>query len=332
MPLPPPPQAYLLWEQAGKPDGADFGDRARQVLEGRLRAGATLADIEREFRAPPPQQQQAAPAQQRQAAAPAAPAPPPPPPVQPVVGRSMGMRERNPLDLIRRGDGSGGLLREKPRYLRTPLTHLLEAAQVAKEEGRITWYRVRGRGRRACWPGGPGRRTLAWKAAGCCGGRVVPAEAERNRECRRPPTRAAGFRAALVSRPPLSSLTRPPSPPPACPPQLYQLGDARELLVTVAQADPLNPDSAMTVDLTTTLPERSALVGAAGLLGWCWAAVQGAAGPAGLLLLLLLAVETTTLPKACELVGAAGLLARAGVALPAAAAAGVPPPLLLVLL
>lgn len=24
-------QAYILWEQAGKPDGADFGDRARQV-------------------------------------------------------------------------------------------------------------------------------------------------------------------------------------------------------------------------------------------------------------------------------------------------------------
>ncbi len=124
-----------------------------QALEQRLRSGSTIADIEREFRAPqpPPQQQQQAPAAPKaaakakapaKAAPPAAPAPPPPPPAQPVVGQSMGMRQRNPLDLIRRSDGSGALLSSKPKYLRTPLTSLLEQAQAEKDAGQLVWYRV----------------------------------------------------------------------------------------------------------------------------------------------------------------------------------------------
>lgn len=41
LPLPPQinTQAYILWEQAGKPQGADYGDAARRALEERLRAG-----------------------------------------------------------------------------------------------------------------------------------------------------------------------------------------------------------------------------------------------------------------------------------------------------
>ena len=35
-------QAYLLWEQAGQPDGADFGGQAREVLEKQVRAGASI--------------------------------------------------------------------------------------------------------------------------------------------------------------------------------------------------------------------------------------------------------------------------------------------------
>lgn len=229
-------QAYILWEQAGKPDGADFGDRARQVgggagidgavaghscwrgqwrygcrmqrsgaaptvcratpllkaeletcpsahlptpahhptpgcpqaLEQRLRSGATIADIEQEFRAPqpPPQQQQQAPAappKKAAAKAPAAPpaaapAPPPPPPsVTPVVGQSMGMRQRNPLDLIRRSDGSGQLMSSKPKYLRTPLASLLEQAQAEKDAGRLVWYRVSASGAAGRLWFGPGR-------------------------------------------------------------------------------------------------------------------------------------------------------------------------------
>ena len=45
----------------------------------------------------------------------------------------------------------------------------------------------------------------------------------------------------------------------ALPLQLYKLGDNRELLVTVNVADPANPESsAVTVDLTTTLPVTGA--------------------------------------------------------------------------
>lgn len=125
-----------------------------QALEQRLRAGATIADIEREFRAPqpPPQQQQqappkkasakAAPAPAKAAPAPAAPPPPRPPPAQPVVGQSMGMRQRNPLDLITRSEGSAALRSSKPKYLRTPLTSLLEQAQAEKDAGQLVWYRV----------------------------------------------------------------------------------------------------------------------------------------------------------------------------------------------
>lgn len=36
-------QAYILWEQAGKPDGADYGDSAKRALEERLRAGKRCA-------------------------------------------------------------------------------------------------------------------------------------------------------------------------------------------------------------------------------------------------------------------------------------------------
>ena len=47
-------QAYILWEQAGKPDGADFGDRARQVGGGAgideqwlgIRAGAASGGMD----------------------------------------------------------------------------------------------------------------------------------------------------------------------------------------------------------------------------------------------------------------------------------------------
>lgn len=201
-----------------------------QALEQRLRSGATIADIEREFRAPqpPPQQQQQAPAaapKKAAAKAPAAPpqaapAPPPPPPATPVVGRSMGMRQRNPLDLIRRSDGSGQLMSSKPKYLRTPLTSLLEQAQAEKDAGRLVWYRVsaRGRGGRCLVLGA--QLTMATSEALCCTLQT----------------------ASPVTGPPFWL-------------QLYDLGDKRELLVTAQLEDPSNPDSTVTVDMTTTLPE-----------------------------------------------------------------------------
>ena len=150
-------QAYILWEQAGKPDGADFGVRARELLEGRLRAGESLQDVERSLREPQPQQaqqqQKQERKQERKQQQQQAPPPPPPPQAQAVVGQSMGMRSRNPLDLVNRS--TAPLLSEKKRAVRTPLTPLLEAMQG---DSSINWHRVRRGGRVGCWP------ALRWQA------------------------------------------------------------------------------------------------------------------------------------------------------------------------
>jgi hypothetical protein len=142
-------QAYLLWEQEGKPDGADFSEKARKLLEGRLRDGTSVADLEKQLKGPsPPKQQQAAPPQERkqeqhreerreekqQERKPEKAAT--------TVGKSMGQRQRNPLDFIKRSDGSSNaVMQAKPKYRRTPLTPLVEAAQADKG---LHWYRVRG--------------------------------------------------------------------------------------------------------------------------------------------------------------------------------------------
>ena len=47
-------QAYLLWEQAGRPDGADFAGDARATLEAQLHAGKSVQDIEDALNAPEP--------------------------------------------------------------------------------------------------------------------------------------------------------------------------------------------------------------------------------------------------------------------------------------
>ena len=48
-------QAYLLWEQAGRPDGADFAGDARATLEAQARAGKSVEEIEAALKAPEPQ-------------------------------------------------------------------------------------------------------------------------------------------------------------------------------------------------------------------------------------------------------------------------------------
>lgn len=46
-------QAYLLWEQAGMPQGADFSADARRVLAARVAKGASLEQIATELNMPP---------------------------------------------------------------------------------------------------------------------------------------------------------------------------------------------------------------------------------------------------------------------------------------
>lgn len=45
-------QAYLMWEQAGKPDGADFSYDARNQLQQQLASGKSVQDIENALRGP----------------------------------------------------------------------------------------------------------------------------------------------------------------------------------------------------------------------------------------------------------------------------------------
>ena len=58
-------QAYLMWEQAGKPDGANFSDDARRQLEQQLQSGKSVQDLERALKGPSdqPQQQEHQPAE-----------------------------------------------------------------------------------------------------------------------------------------------------------------------------------------------------------------------------------------------------------------------------
>ena len=51
-------QAYLMWEQAGKPDGANFSDDARRQLEQQLQSGKSVQELERALKGPPQQQGQ----------------------------------------------------------------------------------------------------------------------------------------------------------------------------------------------------------------------------------------------------------------------------------
>ena len=51
-------QAYLMWEQAGKPDGANFSDDARRQLEQQLQSGKSVQELERALKGPSDQAQQ----------------------------------------------------------------------------------------------------------------------------------------------------------------------------------------------------------------------------------------------------------------------------------
>ncbi len=48
-------QAYLLWEKAGRPDGADFSNDARKTLQQQLDGGMSLDQLEKSLKEPSPQ-------------------------------------------------------------------------------------------------------------------------------------------------------------------------------------------------------------------------------------------------------------------------------------
>ena len=45
-------QAYLMWEAAGKPDGADFAGDARRSLEAQLSSGMSVQQLEKSLKEP----------------------------------------------------------------------------------------------------------------------------------------------------------------------------------------------------------------------------------------------------------------------------------------
>ena len=125
-------RAYALWEAAGRPEGADFGDAARKDIAAMIRDGKSMDDIKNEIEVvaePEPlhvdvEQQSSKP--EAQAAA---------EPV--VVGDGIGLRHRNPLDLIHRS--SAPRLTEVHKKTPKPLQPLWK---MAREDEDCIWHRV----------------------------------------------------------------------------------------------------------------------------------------------------------------------------------------------
>ncbi len=110
--------AYVLWERAGKPQGADFSNDARREIESRVGNGLTYEDIAAQLKYTPKWSAAsttssvdegdrggakgavAAPAKQQPAA-------PPPPPQPAQVGKPLGAPSRNPLDMIKVREARG---------------------------------------------------------------------------------------------------------------------------------------------------------------------------------------------------------------------------------
>lgn len=145
-------QAYLLWEKAGKPDGADFSNDARQGLEQQLRSGVSVQDLERRLRSPQPKpvENGAHPAQAEPKEEVKAEAPAPPPPQQeqqqetPQLGQSIAAGQRDPLSLIKSGPP---LLSQDKKQAPARALGPLEAA--AKQDDACIWNRTFGMGEKA---------------------------------------------------------------------------------------------------------------------------------------------------------------------------------------
>ena len=58
-------QAYLMWEKAGQPDGADFSNDARKALQEQMEKGATIEHLEKSLKAPSPKEPEPVPVPQQ---------------------------------------------------------------------------------------------------------------------------------------------------------------------------------------------------------------------------------------------------------------------------
>lgn len=138
-------QAYVMWEEAGRPQGADYGAPARNLIEDKLRSGMTLAAIEEELQAPKGPQPKREETRKAQPAAGAVPPPPPPAPRKADMGQSLGPAARNPLQLIKT-PAAPSLSEDKRLKQVKPLDFLVQRAAV---DGSTRWRRVYQLGSRA---------------------------------------------------------------------------------------------------------------------------------------------------------------------------------------
>ena len=131
-------KAYLMWEEAGKPDGADFGEQARELIENQVKEGMTVQDIRRSLQSGTLERSVDV-AQESMAASDTVVHEAPEERVEDeiAVGASIGMKYRNPLDLIHRSQAPR--LSEVRKRNRKPLEPLWKAA---RENEDCVWHRV----------------------------------------------------------------------------------------------------------------------------------------------------------------------------------------------
>jgi alpha-glucan,water dikinase len=100
--------AYVLWERAGKPQGADFSNDARRDIESRVAGGATYLSIAADLKYTPKWTSNVVPTggdkQGRSSSGGGGVAAPPAPPKTPEpvqVGKPLGAPKRDPLQMIK---------------------------------------------------------------------------------------------------------------------------------------------------------------------------------------------------------------------------------------
>ena len=129
-------RAYLMWEQAGKPDGADFGQAAREEIVQLLGEGKTMEDIKHDMHMSEAEvvrheevRHETQPEEVRTEKQPDQ--------VAYTVGEGIGVKYRNPLDLIHRS----GAPRLSEVHKKTPKP-LQPLWKMAREDEDCIWHRV----------------------------------------------------------------------------------------------------------------------------------------------------------------------------------------------
>ena len=158
-------QAYILWERAGKPDGADFGDEARREIQRMVtETGMSFPEIEEHLRNPPSEPAPAAAAAAEEEVEDTRPEPPverrsepireTPQPQEPAPEPAPEpSRKMSPMQFIKpegRAEEAPGstpnLVREalaSEGSKESPLQELVQAATIdSSSEGNVSWKRV----------------------------------------------------------------------------------------------------------------------------------------------------------------------------------------------